>query len=119
MAARHKNMSKAASSGVMAKPKPGGEAPIAIPGVAVMHESKKGSEGFKKGGGVPAGLAAWQASHKSKGKKDGGTASGDCAPGDRMDKMPRKARGGAATMRGRSPLSAASSTSMPGRGTTH
>lgn len=95
MAARHKK-----SSTVMAKPASGGEAPIAIPGVAVMHESKQGSKGFKKGGKV------------------GQMADGDCGPG-RMDKAPRKARGGAATMRGRSPLSAANSTSMPGGGTTH
>ncbi len=97
MAARH----KAKSSSVMVPAKPGGEAPIAVPGVAVMHESKQSSKGFKKGGKV------------------GQKADGDCAPGMRMDKAPRKARGGAATMRGRSPLSAANSTSMPSGGTTH
>lgn len=74
---------------------------MAIPGVAVMHESKKSSDGFKKGGKV------------------GQMADGDCGSSGRMDKAPRKARGGAATMRGRSPLSAANSTSMPKGGTTH
>ncbi len=86
-------------SSVLVKAKPGGEAPVAIPGVAVMHESKKGSSGFKRGGRTQM-------------------AEGGCAPG-RMDKSPRKARGGAATMRGRSPMSGASSTSMPGGKTTH
>ncbi len=96
-------MKKGSKSSVMVKAKPGGEAPIAIPGVAVMHESKKGSSGFKKGGRIK-----------------GQMADGDCmADGGRMDKAPRKARGGAATMRGRSPMSSASSTSMPGGGTTH
>jgi hypothetical protein len=87
----------------MVKPKPGGAAPVAIPGVAVMHESKKGSSGFKKGGRI-------------KGQMAGGECMSD---GGRMDKTPRKARGGAATMRGRSPMSSASSTSSPGGGTTH
>lgn len=94
---RHK---RKPSATVMAAPEPAGAAPsgTSVPGSAVMKESKKGSDGFKKGGQV---------------------SKGDCAPGTRMDKMPRKARGGAATMRGRSPMSAASSTSMASTRTSH
>lgn len=95
--ARHKGASN------MAKSASAGEAPIAIPGVAVMKESKKSSDGFKKGGAV----------------KKGQMAAGDCAPGMRMDKAPRKARGGSVTMRGRSPLSAANSLSPSSTKTTH
>lgn len=70
--------------------------PNNIPGVQVMEESKKGSAGFKRGGGVQS-------------------ADGNCAPG-RMDK---KRRGGRVTMRGRSPMSAASSLSGVSGGRTH
>ncbi len=93
---------KGSASSVLVNPK--GSAPeTTFPGKAVMVESKKGSSGFKRGG-------------RTKGQM----ASGDCmSDGGRMDKTPRKARGGAATMRGRSPMSGASSTSMPGGSTTH
>lgn len=91
--ARH---ARPAAPAVMVKATSSGEPPVAIPGKAVMQESKEGSKGFKKGG----------------------AATGDCAPG-RMDKPVRKARGGAATMRGRSPMSAAASTSMPSGKTSH
>lgn len=98
MAARHRGI----KSTNMVKAKSGGEASIAIPGRAVMEESKENSKGFKKGGKVGQ-------------MSDGG----DCSPSERMDKTPRKARGGAATMRGRSPMSAAASTTTPKGGTTH
>lgn len=67
---------------------------VNLPGVEVMKEADKSKAGFKKGGAV----------------KDAG-----CAPGmkskSRMDKMPRKADGGAVTMRGRSPYSSAANIS--------
>ncbi len=87
---------KGKASSVLVTPK-GSAPPTEFPGKAVMQAAKESSKGFKKGGQV---------------------AGGDCGPG-RMDKAPRKARGGAATMRGRSPMSGAASTSMPGGGTTH
>lgn len=92
--ARHKG-------GNMVKASPKGEPAIAIPGKAVMEESKERSNGFKKGGGVK--------------EMSGG---GDCAPA-RMDKTPRKARGGGVNMRGRSPLSAANKVSSASTRTTH
>ena len=94
-------MKKKGSSAVLVNAK--GAAPeTTFPGKAVMQESKESSKGFKKGGRIK-----------------GQMADGDCGPGGRMDKAPRKARGGAATMRGRSPMSGAASTTMPGSGTTH
>ena len=52
-------------------------------------------------------------------KKEGGEAMEDGFMAKRMDKPARKARGGAATMRGRSPLSSASDTELPTRANTH
>lgn len=87
----------------MVKPASAGEPPTEFPGKAVMKESKQKSAGFKRGGGV----------------KDCGTADGGMAKGGRMDKAPRKAAGGAATMRGRSPYSAASNVAAASTKTTH
>lgn len=101
MAARHRGAKTKTSSTVLA-PASGPIPETTYPGKAVMEESKQSSKGFKKGGKV--GQMA-----------DGG----ECGPSGRMDKTPRKARGGAATMRGRSPLSAANATSMPKGGTSH
>lgn len=90
-----------AKHSVLTKPK--GSAPeTTFPGKAVMEESKEKSKGFKKGGGVK-----------------GQMADGECPPSKRLDKAPRKASGGGVTMRGRSPMSAAASTSLPSSKTTH
>lgn len=98
MAARHMKTGKAGAGSVMVAPKSGGEPAIAIPGKAVMQESKQRSKGFKRGGGVGS----------------ESVAEGTAQPGQRLDKRVRRASGGAIpSMRGRSPLSAASSTSMP------
>lgn len=94
--ARHKGSTN------LVKPKGKGEPDISIPGKKVMQEAKSKSDGFKKGGGVK-----------------GQMADGDCAPSKRLDKAPRKASGGGVTMRGRSPLSAAASTSAASTKTTH
>ena len=100
MAARHK---RGGSSGLVA-PKAGGEAPIHIPGDEVMKQSKQGSKGFKRGGGV----------------KSTSMAAETCGPvKGRLDKPMRKASGGGVSMRGRSPLSAAANTSAPSGRATH
>ena len=54
-----------------------------------------------------------------RGRKEGGMAHDDGMAAKRMDKPARKARGGATTMRGRSPLSSAHETSLPTRANTH
>jgi len=93
--------SKAGAGSVMVAPSSKGEAAIAIPGVEVMKESKQKSKGFKKGGAVSM-------------------ASETCGPGmGRLDKPARKASGGGVSMRGRSPFSAAASTSAPSGKATH
>lgn len=92
---------KGKSHSVLVKPKGGGEPAANLPGVEVMHEAKKGSHGFKDGGKVE------QEAEESMKK------------GGRLDKKARKARGGGVTLRGRSPLSSAASTTMPGGSTTH
>jgi hypothetical protein len=92
-----------ASSSVLVAPSPKGEPATQIPGKDVMIESKQRSKGFKKGGGV----------------KSESVAEGTCQPGQRMDKPMRKARGGSVNMRGRSPLSAAASTSAASTRVTH
>jgi hypothetical protein len=131
MAARHKRKTTN-----LVPPIAAAVPPTQFPGKDVMAAAKKGSAGFKKGGGVPPGLAAYQA--KKAASKSGGMAEGGAAParmdkprrgtggqigvvGDGMagDKPPRKARGGAATMRGRSPMSAACNMSPPVGKTTH
>ncbi len=106
MAARHKSMKtgKAGSDSVMVAPKSSGEPAIAIPGVDVMKESKQKSKGFKKGGGVKSESCASETTGPVKG---------------RLDKPMRKAGGGGVSMRGRSPLSAAASTSAPSAKVTH
>ncbi len=105
MAARHKmKTAKAGAGSVMVAPKAGGEAAIAIPGVDVMHEAKQKSKGFKKGGGVKSESCASETTGPVKG---------------RLDKPMRRASGGGVSMRGRSPLSAAASTSAPSGKTTH
>lgn len=104
MAARHMKTAKAGAGSVMVAPSSKGEAAIAIPGKDVMQESKQRSKGFKKGGGV----------------KSESMASETCGPGKgRLDKPMRKASGGGVSMRGRSPLSAAASTSAPSGKVTH
>lgn len=98
MASRTAKKSRSAAPGIMVKASPKGEAPIAIPGKAVMAESKQRSKGFKTGGGVGS----------------ESVAEGTAQPGQRLDKRARRASGGAVpSMRGRSPLSAAASTSEP------
>lgn len=90
--------------GIMVKPSSKGEAPTQFPGKAVMEESKQRSKGFKSGGGVGS----------------ESVAEGTAQPGQRLDKRARRASGGSVpSMRGRSPLSAASSTSMPSTKTNH
>lgn len=69
-------------------PKPG------VPGMAVMEEAVAPAHGFKRGGKV------------------GMTAAGEKAKA-RADRMPRKKSGGAVTMRGRSPYSAAGNQRSP------
>lgn len=105
MAARHKmKTGKAGTGSVMVAPSKAGEPATAIPGVDVMKESKQRSKGFKKGGGV----------------KSESMAAETCGPGKgRLDKPMRKASGGGVSMRGRSPLSAAASTSAPSGRVTH
>lgn len=105
MAARHKmKTAKAGAGSVMVAPEKKGEASIAIPGVDVMKESKQKSKGFKKGGGVKSTSCASETTGPVKG---------------RLDKPMRKASGGGVSMRGRSPLSAAASTSAPSGKVTH
>lgn len=91
------------SSTVMAKPSKKGEPETTFPGKDVIAESKERSKGFKRGGGI----------------KSESVAAGTCMPGQRLDKPKRRASGGAVSMRGRSPLSAAASTDMPSAKTTH
>ena len=119
MAARHKGKKTN-----MVAAKGGGEPNIAIPGVDVMKEAKKGSSGFKKGGATPAGtgMAEGGAAPKSLAKaprKAGGGQIGVIGKGMAGDKAPKKARGGAATLRGRSPMSSAANISAPVGRTTH
>lgn len=98
MASRTAKKNRPAAPSVMEKPSPKGEAPTQFPGKAVMQESKQRSKGFKSGGGVGS----------------ESVAEGTAQPGQRLDKRVRRASGGSVpSMRGRSPLSAASSTSMP------
>lgn len=105
MAARHKmKTGKAGTGSVMVAPNSKGEAAIAIPGKDVMEESKQRSKGFKKGGGVKSTSVACDTDGPVKG---------------RLDKPMRKASGGGVSMRGRSPLSAAASTSAPSSKVTH
>lgn len=105
MAARHKmKTAKAGAGSVMVAPSPKGEPKTAIPGVDVMKESKQKSKGFKKGGGVKSESMAADTTGPVKG---------------RLDKPMRKASGGGVSMRGRSPLSAAASTSAPSGKVTH
>lgn len=83
MAARHRKSGKA---------KPG------VPGMDVMKEAVAAPHGFKSGGAT--------------GLKSGGVAGGDKGPPN-MGKVPRRASGGAATMQGRSPYSAATKIKSP------
>lgn len=82
-----------------ARSKGAGKVKPGIPGLQVMDEAVAKGHGFKKGG-------------KVVGK--------DCPPADggmskpRADRPARKASGGAVTMQGRSPYSAASSVRSPG-----
>lgn len=98
---------KKASSSVMVPASKKGEPATTFPGKAVMQESKERSKGFKRGGRTKGGSESM--------------ASETCGPttGGRLDKAPRKASGGAVTMRGRSPLSAANSLSAASTKTTH
>ncbi len=126
-----------------------GRPSIKIPGEAVMKEAEEGETGFKRGGKIkgkgslpkvagkahsmgpvrpfmtetpPESLNAADGSKrggKAHHKKDGGEACDDGMAAKRMDRPHRKARGGATTMRGRSPLSSAATTEMPSRANTH
>lgn len=107
----------------MVAPK-GAAPPTEFPGKAVMTESKKGSSGFKKGGKVKdkdhdqmasGGTPARRMDKKAR----GGPQLGVVGKGMAGDKSPRKAGGGAVSMRGRSPLSSASNISPPAGGTNH
>lgn len=101
MAARHRK------KGNMVKPSKMGEPKIEIPGDEVMKEAKVKSDGFKRGGAT-------------KMKKGGEADCGDATSmAGRLDKAPRKARGGGVSMRGRSPFSAASKVSAASGSTNH
>lgn len=102
MAARHRK------KGNNVKPSKMGEPKIEIPGDEVMKEAKAKSDGFKRGGAL----------------KKGGMADCDgdmdaTSKASRLDKAPRKARGGGVSMRGRSPFSAASKVSSASGSTNH
>lgn len=126
-----------------------GRPAIKIPGEAVMKEADEGEQGFKRGGGVKKGgqpvtkgkahsigpvrpsqtetpstnlndEAMTAKKHGGKvHKKDGGEAHESGVYMKRGDRPARKAGGGAATMRGRSPMSSAATTVMPTRANTH
>lgn len=132
MAARHKK------SSVMVQAKPGSIPPTQFPGKDVMVASKKGSNGFKKGGKVADkdrdGMASGGgvAARMDKPRRASGGQIGVIGAGMAGDTPPKKAtggkaaggavhkaRGGAATMRGRSPMSSAANVSMPAGKTTH
>lgn len=90
-----------------------GSAPaIDIPGMQVAKQAKKKGGGFKKGGTVGAAASA-PAPAAAVGKKAGGAAEGMKA-GGRADHAPRMSTGG--SLRGRSPMSGASSPSDPSGG---
>lgn len=82
-----------------ARHRKGGKVKPGVPGMDVMKEAVAPAHGFKAGGATG-------------GLKSGGVAHGDKAPPN-MGKIPRRASGGAATMQGRSPYSAARKISSP------
>ena len=122
---------------------------IQVPGKAVMEESQETQKGFKRGGRTsskgghqpkapgfahkhgtvlpsqtdtpPVDLNQAATGKKRGGRrmKDGGAACDDGMAEARGDRPMRKARGGAATMRGRSPMSSAATTELPSRANTH
>ena len=99
MAARHRK------KGNMVKPSKAGEPKIEIPGDEVMKEAKAPAHGFKRGGAPKKGVG-------------GGMAEGDAvSSAARLDKAPRKARGG--SLRGRSPMSGACNTTPASTSTNH